>query len=112
VRDFQRIEFHPRRIRSGAISQYLLDGPAYHLFFINTEDSSRGFARQAKESPSCFSDFSIQSVSIKIFDESPARQENFTLERQVPRQWYAFPDQNGGCSTSVQHLSFPELRDP
>src|SRR6516164_5746975 len=75
------------------------------------QDGGSYFTGQVEKVPIRALDVSGQRRAIRILDDSPARQEGFTFDRQVRGQRCCFPNQNGPCSVSVWHLSFPYLRD-
>src|SRR6202043_256805 len=65
-RDFQGIKFLRLQVRQDS-----LDCSAYRLLSFKTEYGCPEFTSQPEEGPSRFVDFSTQSVSIKILDQSP-----------------------------------------
>src|SRR5882762_7484264 len=77
-----------------------IDGENWNFFYLAGE-----------KVPICAVDVSRHRRAIKILDDSPARQEGFTFDRQVRRQRCVFTNQNGPCSVSAWHLGFPKLRD-
>ena len=107
--NLQRIEFLCLRL---PVCQDPLDGPAHHLFFVDTEDCSFRFISQAEEGPSRVVDFSTQSVSVKITDRSPAGHIGLVFELQGFRQRCALPDEDSSRIRSVWHLSSPQRRHP
>src|SRR6266436_7738006 len=79
-RDFQGIKF-PRL----QVPQDSLDCSAHRLLSVKTEYGCADFTSQPEEAPSRFADFSTQSVSIEIFDQSPASRTGLAFESQRVR---------------------------
>jgi len=87
--------------------QNTLHCPAQGSWPIATQDSGFYFTGQVEKVPIRTADVSDQRRAIKILDDSPAGQEGFTFDRQVRRQSCVFPNQDGPCSVTAWHLSFP-----
>ncbi len=74
-----------------ASRQDALHGPAHCSWPIATENGCLHRARQVEKVPLRTLDISGQSRAIEIPDDSPARQESITLDRNVLRQRRVVP---------------------
>src|SRR6266403_977245 len=99
------------KLLSLLLRQNTLHCPAQGSWPVATQHGGSYFTGQVEKVPICAVDVSRHRRAIKILDDSPARQEGFTFDRQVRRQRCVFTNQNGPCSVSAWHLGFPKLRD-
>src|SRR5438046_5695824 len=101
-RNLQRVKLLPFLLR-----QNTLRCPAQSSWLVATQDGGSYFTGQIEKIPIHALDVVSQHRAINTLDDSPSRQEGFTFDRQVRRQTCVFLDQNGPCTISVWHLSFP-----
>src|ERR1700676_2632617 len=89
------------------VPQDSLDCSAYRLLSVKTEYGCPDFTSHPEEGPSRFADFSTQSISIEIFDESPASRTRLTFESQRVRKACAILDKDGSRVDCLCHLGSP-----
>lgn len=89
-RDFQGV-----KLLSLPFRQDLLDCPAQGSQLLATEGDRPDLAGQIEEAPLRFFYFLTKSAPIEILNNSPARQENFTLDRQACWQKRVLSDEDG-----------------
>src|SRR5258708_35988652 len=98
-RNLQRVKLLPLLLR-----QDTLHCSAQGSWPIATQDRCSHCTSQVEKVPIRALDVSGQRSAIEILDDSPARQEGFTFDRQVRRQRRVLPDLNDTCSILVRHF--------
>ena len=104
-------DFHGVKLLSFPFRQDLVDCPAQGSQLLATKGDCPDLAGQIEEVPLRFLDFLAKSVPIEILYNSPARQENFTLDRQACWQKRVLSDEDGSRCVVGWHLYSPYPHD-
>jgi hypothetical protein len=75
--------------------QNTLHGRSQSSWPVTTQDSDLELAGQVEKVPIRALNSSRQCIAIEVLDDSPTRQESFTLDRQAYRQERALSDEDG-----------------
>ena len=79
---------------------------AYHLLPVDTKNSRPSDGSNAKECPTCFTDFSIQCIAVQVRGDFPARHARLAFECKIRRQHSIFPDQDRTGFDLMVHCAF------